>query len=143
MMVAVEFDNMRERFQGIIKYRQLQDPTGYKFTIEHGSCYLDPPSVYQRFTRWYYGHSKEKFQEFLVEMKPKLLSFLELVKNSGLVESTAYQANHIISQIMGFVFDLSRACSICRTVYPHSEEIRTILLSYFHEMNSWMREVGF
>lgn len=142
-MVAVEFDTMRERFQGILQYKELKDTTGYKFIVEHGSCYLDPPSLYQRFTRWYYGYSKDQFQEFLEDMKPKLKRFLELVKTSGLIESTSYQANHLIAQIMAFVFDLSRACSLCRSVYPLSEEIRTLLLSYYHGMTEWIREVGY
>ena len=142
MVFAVELDTWRERFKGLLDFKELPDTTGYKFIIENGLCQLDLPSWYQHVKRWYYGYSQEKFYEFLVEYKTDLILYLEKVISSGLSKSQRYEANHLVAQIFSFVVNLSRACSLARSVYPENDKLRKLLIDYFHDMNKWLQEVG-
>ena len=67
MIYAVQLDTWKQKLGAIIEYNKLDCATGYKFYIQYGACYLDPPSPFQYITRWYYGYSKERFKEFLDE----------------------------------------------------------------------------
>jgi len=141
MLFSTELDVFRQRFRGIFDYANLHNNIGYKFIICNNQCELDPPSLFQGLTRWYYGHSQADFEKFLRDNKVTWEQYLKRVLDSSVVRSRTYQARKFIAYLCGYVNDLSKACNLCRSVYPTSESIRLLLLNYYHTFRSWVNEV--
>jgi len=141
MLFSTELDVFRQRFRGIIEYANLKNNIGYKFIIANNQCELDPPSMFQGLTRWYYGHSQADFEKFLRDNKLTWEQYLRRVLDSSVVRSKAYQSRKFIAYLCAYVNDLSKSCNLCRSVYPTSESIRLLLLNYYHTFRSWVSEV--
>lgn len=141
MLFSTELDVLRHRFKGIFDYANLTNNTGYKFIIANNHCQLDPPSLFQGLTRYYYGHSKSDFEKFLRENKITWEQYLKRIFDSGIVQSRAYQARKFVAYLCAYVNELSKACNLCRSVYPTSETIRVLLLNYYHTFRTWVNTV--
>lgn len=142
MLLSTELDVFRQRFRGITEYANLKNNIGYKFIITNNQCDLDPPSMFQGITRWYYGHSQVDFERFLRENKQTWEHYLKRVLDSGIVKSRSYQSRKFIAYLCAYVNDLSKSCNLCRTVYPMSESIRVLLLDYYHYFRTWVSDVN-
>ena len=143
MIYSVQLDTWKQKLGAIIEYNKLESTTGYKFSVQYGACYLDPPSPFQYITRWYYGHSKERFKEFLEEQIDHFFKFLDDVRVSDVVSVRTQPARSFINNTVLFLSELARGFSMCRTVYPDYEELRLVLLAYYHGIRQWMESVGY
>lgn len=143
MIYAVQLDTWKQRFDAIVQYNKLESTNGYKFCIQYGACYLDPPSMFQYLTRWYHGHSKERFKEYLDEQIGPFFKFLEDVRKSEVLSGRTQPARAFVSSMVFFLSELARAFSVCRTAYPEYEELRTTLLAYYHGIREWMAAIGY
>lgn len=143
MIYAVQLDTWKQRFNAIIEYNKLDSIQGYKFYIQYGACHLDPPSPIQYITRWYYGHSKERFREYLDEQISHFFSFLEDVKGSEVMNGKTQTSRSFVSSLVFFLSELARGFSMCRTVYPDYEQLRATLLAYYHGIQQWIESVGY
>lgn len=143
MAYAVELDTWKQRLNAIIEYNNLSSPDGYKFTIANNVCYLDPPSFIQNITRWYYGYSKTQFYEFLDRHRLRFFDYLNNVKETTLFEGRTPHARKFISNLIFFLSELARACSVCRRVYPDYEILNSTLLMYYHGIRDWIASIGY
>lgn len=143
MIYAVQLDTWKQKLGAIIEYNKLECATGYKFYIQYGACYLDPPSPFQYITRWYYGYSKERFKEFLDEQISHFFKFLEEVRASDIVNMKTPTSRTFVSGLVLFLSELARGFSMCRTVYPEYDELRATLLAYYHGIRQWIELVGY
>jgi hypothetical protein len=141
MLFSNELDVLRERFKGITDYGRLQNNIGYKFIIVNNHCQLDPPSIFQGLTRWYNGYSQNDFEFFLRENKFTWDCYLRRVIQSHIPRSRSYQARKFVAYLCDYLNILSKACTICRSAYPTSEPIRVVLLSYYHDLRTWVNDV--
>lgn len=143
MIYAVQLDTWKQRFGAIIDYNQLQSTVGYKFSVRNNICYLDPPSLWQHISRWYYGYSKDQFLWFLEDHKPKFFGFLEDVRTSGILTGRTQPARSFTSGLVFFLSELARSFSVCRNAYPEFENLNLMLLAYYHSIREWIANIGY
>lgn len=143
MIYAVQLDTWKQRFNAIIEYNKLETPSGYKFAVRNSICYLDPPSLWQHISRWYYGYSKEQFLWFLEDQKPKFFQFLDEVKNSDILYCRTQPSRSFVSGLVFFLSELARSFSVCRTAYPEYENLNLMLLAYYHGIREWIANIGY
>ena len=143
MAYAVQLDTWKQRLNAIIEYNNLSSHDGYKITITNNTCYLDPPSFIQNVKRWYYGYNKEQFYIFLNKHKPHFFDYLNNVKNTTLFEGRTPHARKFISNLIFFLSELARACSVCRQIYPEYELLNTTLINYYHGIRDWIASIGY
>lgn len=143
MIYAVQLDTWKQRFSAITEYNKLEATNGYKFCVNNRVCYLDPPSLWQHISRWYYGHSKERFKEFLDEQSLPFFRFLKDVKESDVLGGRTQPARAFTSSLIFFLSDLARAFSVCRTAYPDYDALNSTLLAYYHGIREWIAAIGY
>jgi hypothetical protein len=143
MIYAVQLDTWKQKLGAISDYNKLESTRGYKFSVQYGACYLDPPSPFQYITRWYYGHSKERFKEYLDEQISYFFKFLDEVRDSGIVNGRTQTARTFVSSLVLFLSELARGFSMSRSAYPEYEELRLTLLAYYHRIQQWIESVGY
>ena len=143
MIYAVQLDTWKQRFTAIIDYNNLESTQGYKFSVRNNICYLDPPSLWQHISRWYYGYSKESFLKFLDEQQPQFFRFLGEVKNSDVMTGRTQPARGFTSSLVLFLSELARAFSVCRTAYPEFEQLNLTMLAYYHGIREWIASIGY
>lgn len=143
MMLSLEFDGWKNRFDAIIKYSQLASPLGYKFIVEGGVCSLDPPRLLQNVTRWYYGYSRDDFLTFLRTRRPEFFDFLMRLRDSKVMDGQTMNARQLVTSVIAFAAQLSRACCTARIAYPMSDDINQELLSYYHKLSDWISGIRY
>lgn len=143
MLYAVQLDTWKQRFNAIIEYNNLQTGVGYKFSVRNSICYLDPPSFLQNISRWYYGYNKEQFLHFLEDNKQPFFQFLNDIVDSPIITSRSKPAMTFMQNLVFFLSELARSCSVSRNVYPDFTELNMLLLTYFHGIREWLVAIGY
>ena len=147
MIYAVQLDTWKQRFGAIIEYNKLDNPDGYKFLVKNNACYLDPPTLWQHISRWYYGYSNEQFLRFLEDHKPRFFKYLYQIsddaQNTQIFQGKTQPAREFVSNLVFFTTELARACSVARRAYPEFDQLNTMLLAYYHGIQEWITKIGY